>query len=68
MFRFNYCSRTIDFFYLLRILVLSNGCVQEYDEPIRLAANPNSAFVKLLHDANIRPSDITANLTVIPQP
>jgi hypothetical protein len=34
--------------------------VQEYDEPIRLAANPNSAFAKLLHDANIRPLDITS--------
>lgn len=43
-----------------RILVLSNGCLQEYDEPTRLAANPNSAFIKLLRDANIRLSDITS--------
>ncbi|CAF4075111.1 unnamed protein product, partial [Rotaria sordida] len=41
-----------------KILVLSNGYLQEYDEPIRLAANPDSAFVKLLRDANIHPSDI----------
>ncbi|CAF3642109.1 unnamed protein product [Adineta steineri] len=41
-----------------RILVLSNGCVEEFDEPMRLAANPNSAFAKLLENANIRPSDI----------
>ncbi|CAF1269635.1 unnamed protein product [Adineta steineri] len=46
-----------------KILVLSDGCVQEYDEPIRLAANPNSAFTKLLNDANIHPSDITSTLT-----
>lgn len=41
-----------------KILVLSNGSLEEYDEPKRLAADPNSAFAKLLHDANIRPSDI----------
>ncbi|CAF3495114.1 unnamed protein product, partial [Rotaria sp. Silwood1] len=41
-----------------KILVLSNGSLQEYDEPIRLAANPNSSFVKLLRGANIHPSDI----------
>ncbi|CAF1415513.1 unnamed protein product [Rotaria sordida] len=46
-----------------KILVLSDGCVQEYDDPIRLATNPNSAFAKLLHDANIRPSNITTVLT-----
>ncbi|CAF1436131.1 unnamed protein product [Rotaria sordida] len=46
-----------------KILVLSDGCVQEYDDPIRLATNSNSAFAKLLHDANIRPSDITTVLT-----
>jgi len=46
--------------YLHRILVLSNGCLEEYDEPARLAANPNSAFTKLLRDANIRVSDITS--------
>jgi ABC-type proline/glycine betaine transport system ATPase subunit len=46
--------------YVYRILVLSNGCLQEYDEPARLAANPNSAFTKLLRDANIRVSDITS--------
>ena len=33
-----------DIFCLYRILVLSNGCLQEYDEPKRLAANPDSAF------------------------
>ncbi len=43
---------------LYRILVLSNGSVQEYDEPKRLAENSNSAFSKLLRDANIRASDI----------
>ncbi|UJR17989.1 hypothetical protein I4U23_004890 [Adineta vaga] len=36
-----------------KILVLSDGSMQEYDEPRRLMANPNSAFSKLLHDANI---------------
>ena len=36
-----------------RILVLSHGRLQEYDEPQRLAADPRSAFSKLLHDANI---------------
>jgi ABC-type multidrug transport system fused ATPase/permease subunit len=41
-----------------KILVLSNGALQEYDEPKRLAADSNSAFAKLLHDANIRSSDI----------
>jgi ABC-type proline/glycine betaine transport system ATPase subunit len=46
--------------YLHRILVLSSGCLQEYDEPTRLAANPNSAFTKLLRDANIRLPDITS--------
>jgi ABC-type multidrug transport system fused ATPase/permease subunit len=42
------------FFCSYRILVLSNGRLQEYDEPERLAANPNSAFSKLLKDANIQ--------------
>ncbi|CAF0918354.1 unnamed protein product [Adineta ricciae] len=37
-----------------KILVLSNGYIQEYDEPKRLAANPRSAFAKLLRDANIQ--------------
>jgi ABC-type proline/glycine betaine transport system ATPase subunit len=46
--------------YLYRILVLSNGCLQEYDQPKRLAANPSSAFTKLLRDANIRLSDISS--------
>jgi ABC-type proline/glycine betaine transport system ATPase subunit len=46
--------------YLYRILVLSNGCLQEYDEPKRLAANPSSAFTKLLRDANIRLSNISS--------
>ncbi|CAF1143852.1 unnamed protein product [Adineta ricciae] len=46
-----------------KIIVLSNGYIQEYDQPSRLAANPNSAFTKLLHDANIHPSDITSVLT-----
>jgi ABC-type sulfate/molybdate transport systems ATPase subunit len=41
-----------------RILVLSNGSVQEYDEPKRLAENSKSAFSKMLRDANIRPSEI----------
>jgi hypothetical protein len=45
---------------LYRILVLSNGSVQEYDEPKRLAENSDSAFSKLLHDANIRSSDVTS--------
>jgi hypothetical protein len=51
-----------DFFYLCRILVLSNGSVQEFDEPKRLAENSNSGFSKLLRDANIRPSDIPSIL------
>jgi len=51
-----------DDFCLYRILVLSNGSIQEYDEPKRLAENPKSAFSKLLRDANIRPSDITSTL------
>ncbi|CAF3803663.1 unnamed protein product [Adineta steineri] len=37
-----------------RILVLSNGRLQEFDEPQRLASNPKSAFAKLLRDANIQ--------------
>ncbi|CAF3484753.1 unnamed protein product [Rotaria socialis] len=41
-----------------KILVLSNGSLQEYDEPKRLAADSNSAFAKLLSDANIHLSDI----------
>ncbi|CAF2155180.1 unnamed protein product [Rotaria magnacalcarata] len=41
-----------------KILVLSNGSLQEYDEPKRLAADPNSAFAKFLSDANIHLSDI----------
>jgi hypothetical protein len=45
---------------LHRILVFSNGCLQEYDEPKSLAANPDSAFTMLLKDANIRPSDIAS--------
>ncbi len=45
---------------LYRILVLSNGSVQEYDETKRLAENSDSAFSKLLRAANIRPSDITS--------
>jgi len=49
-------------FIFCRILVLSNGSVQEYDEPKRLAENSNSAFSKLLRDANIRPSDIKSIL------
>ncbi|CAF4627826.1 unnamed protein product, partial [Rotaria socialis] len=32
--------------------------LQEYDEPKRLAADSNSAFAKLLSDANIHLSDI----------
>ncbi len=47
------------FFLLYRILVLSNGRLKEYDEPRRLAADPKSAFSKLLHDANIQLSTIT---------
>ncbi|CAF4080742.1 unnamed protein product, partial [Rotaria sp. Silwood1] len=41
-----------------KVLVLSNGCLEEYGEPVSLAANPNSVLAKLLHDAKIRPSDI----------
>ncbi|CAF0847568.1 unnamed protein product, partial [Didymodactylos carnosus] len=41
-----------------RILVLSNGCLQEYDKPDKLASNPKSQFSKLLKDAGIRPSEI----------
>ncbi|CAF4506236.1 unnamed protein product [Rotaria socialis] len=41
-----------------KILVLSNGSLQEYDEPKRVAADSNSAFAKLLSDANIHLSDI----------
>ena len=52
-----------DSFHLSRIIVLSNGYIQEYDQPNRLAANPNSAFTKLLYDANIHPSDISTILT-----
>lgn len=44
---------------MFRILVLSNGRLQEYDEPHRLAANPRSAFAKLLRDANIQLSAAT---------
>lgn len=44
-----------------RILVLSQGCLQEFDEPQRLAANPQSAFAKLLRDANIQLSTIASN-------
>jgi ABC-type proline/glycine betaine transport system ATPase subunit len=43
---------------MYRILVLSNGRVQEFDEPGRLAANPKSAFSKLLRDANIQLSTV----------
>ena len=46
-------------FFLYRILVLSNGRVQEFDDPQRLAANPKSAFTKLLRDANIQLSTTT---------
>ncbi len=46
--------------FFCRILVLSDGTVQEYGEPKHLAENSNSAFSKLLRDANIRPSDITS--------
>ena len=42
----------------IRILVLGNGRVQEYDQPQRLAENPRSEFSKLLRAANIRPSEI----------
>ncbi|CAF1224476.1 unnamed protein product [Rotaria sordida] len=42
----------------IQILILSNGRLQEYGEPARLAANPESAFAKLLRDAKIRASDI----------
>ncbi|CAF3098587.1 unnamed protein product [Rotaria socialis] len=41
-----------------KILVLSNGSLQEYDEPKRVAADSNSAFAKILSDANIHLSDI----------
>ncbi|CAF2747057.1 unnamed protein product [Rotaria sp. Silwood2] len=44
-----------------KILVLSNGYLQEYDEPKRLAANPNSAFSKLLRDAHISLSTTNPN-------
>ena len=43
---------------LNRILVLSHGRLQEYDEPQRLASNPQSAFAKLLRDANIQLSSV----------
>ena len=45
---------------LYRILVLSNGRLAEYDEPGRLASNPQSAFAKLLRDANIQFSAVPA--------
>ncbi|CAF1022216.1 unnamed protein product, partial [Didymodactylos carnosus] len=41
-----------------RILVLSRGRQVEYDKPIVLAANPKSAFSKLLLDASISPSEL----------
>lgn len=43
-----------------RILVLSNGRLQEFDQPQRLASNSKSAFSKLLRDANIQLSSISA--------
>ncbi|CAF1636543.1 unnamed protein product, partial [Adineta ricciae] len=46
-----------------KILVLSDGSMQEYDQPVRLATDPNSAFAKLLRDANIHPHDISSVLT-----
>ncbi|CAF3640789.1 unnamed protein product [Rotaria sordida] len=45
-----------------KILVLSNGRLQEYDEPKRLAANPESAFAKLLRDARINLFTVNPNL------
>ena len=44
--------------FLCRILVLSKGRLQEFDEPARLAADPRSAFSKLLRDANIQYSNV----------
>ncbi|CAF0741409.1 unnamed protein product [Adineta ricciae] len=41
-----------------RILVLANGTIEEFDEPHKLAADPNSIFSKLLQSANISPLDI----------
>jgi ABC-type proline/glycine betaine transport system ATPase subunit len=59
MFLF-YFDRNDLFFFMYRILVLSNGRLAEYDEPARLAANPKSAFSKLLRDANIQLPTVTS--------
>jgi ABC-type proline/glycine betaine transport system ATPase subunit len=60
MFLYFISIEIIYFLFLYRILVLSNGCLQEYDEPGRLAANPKSAFSKLLRDANIQLSSVNS--------
>lgn len=44
--------------YGFRILVMSDGCIEEFDSPQRLVADPDSLFSKLLQSANIRLSDV----------